>query len=262
MKSPRPLTMLGTFFAILLLLSSPALAGGASFAKPIEKAHDAKAWYAKDAFEAGIAVEFGGQQALAGTLLTDPSVGHVRIEMPDGTVVVHNPEGVWKAPADSAFQGARFHILTWPYFLAAPMKLQDPGTQLEKLGKLPFEDGKKLAAARLTFDSGVGDTPDDWYVVYRDAKTDRLAGMAYIVTFGKDTAAAEAEPHAITYHDFKEVDGIPIPTRWQFWNWSQEKGIHGEPIGHVKITDPRFVAPAPDAFAKPADGEVQPLPGS
>lgn len=261
MKSKRLLTALATVSA-LLLLSAPSLAGGASFAKSIEKAHGAKAWYQKAAFETEITVEFGGQQALAGTLLTDPVVGKVRIDLGDGTALVLNEEGVWKAPADSAFPGARFHILTWPYFVAAPMKLRDPGAQLEKLGKLPLKGGEELPAARLTFESGVGDTPDDWYVVYRDAESNRLAGMAYIVTFGKDTAAAEAEPHAITYHDFVEVEGVSIPTRWKFWNWSREKGIEGDPIGNVQLKKPRFVTPAADAFATPAGAEAQPLPGS
>ena len=118
-----------------------------------------------------------------------------------------------------------------------------------------------MPAARLTFDSGVGDTPDDWYVVYRDAETNRLAGMAYIVTFGKDKSAAEAEPHAITYHDFEEVEGVMIPTRWQFWNWTQEEGIVGEPIGKVQLANPRFGWPRAEAFATPEGAAAQPLPG-
>ena len=255
----RPLFVL---VAALLLLSVPALAGGpfaADYAGPIEKAHGLDAWNAQSAFESGITVHFGGQKALDGKLITDPPGGKIRLEAVDGTVVVLNPEGVFQSPADSAFQGARFHILTWPYFIAAPMKLRDPGTHLKDLGKLPLNDGEKMPAARLTFDDGVGDTPDDWYVLYRDGKN-RLAGMAYIVTFGKDLEAAEKEPHAITYHDFQDVDGVAVPTRWQFWNWSQEKGIEGDPIGEVELRDPRFVQPGPDTFATPAGANEVPAP--
>lgn len=244
--------------ALALGLSSVALAGG--FADPIETAHKADVWRANPAIQTDITVEFGGTQMIDGTLLTDVAGGHVRIDLENGTSFVFDGSTAWTSPADSEVQGGRFHVLTWSYFLLAPLKLQDDGTHLEDLGKQPYRDGKKLPAARLTFGDNVGDTPDDWYVLYRD-RQDRLVSMAYIVTFGKDTAAAEKEPHAITYESFEVVDGAPVPVHWKFWNWTAEGGIHGDPIGEVKLSNPRFVTPAADAFTAGKDAREEALPG-
>lgn len=252
---------------LFLTLSSLSAAAHAEvfaerFAAAIEGAHGADAWHAQEAFQAEIAVSFGGNQVLAGTLITDTAIGGVRIVAGDGTVLVWDGAEAWVSPAGAAFQGARFHLLTWPYFLAAPYKLRDPGSHLADLGATPYRDGATMPAARLTFEAGVGDTPDDWYVVYRDPASERLAAMAYIVTYGKDLATAEGDPHAITYDGFETVGGVPIPTRWTFWSWSAETGIHGEPIGAVTLTDPRFIAAPEDAFTRPADARADALPGS
>lgn len=231
---------------------------GAEFAAAVGRAHGLETWVSKSALETQITVDFGGERVVSGTLLTDTTMSRVRLTLDDETVVVYNRGNAWTFPADSPFQGARFHILTWPYFLAAPMKLSDPGTHLEPRGSLPLS-GKKLPAARLTFDKEVGDSPDDWYILYRDGN-DRLAGMAYIVTFGKATEEAEKEPHAITYHDFVEVDGVTLAKRWKFWNWSEEKGAHGDQIGEVRLYKPHFVDLDPSLFERVKGSRPEPAP--
>lgn len=234
----------------------------AAFAAPIEAAHGKEAWERAGAVSADLSLSMGGNQVLAGRLLFTPQVGRSRLELADGTVAVFDGEGAWVSPAAADLPQARFHLLTWPYFLAAPFKLRDPGAHLEDLGTRPH-DGVEHPAARLTFDPGVGDSPDDWYVVYRDPATGRLAAMAYVVTYGGRSAEeAAAEPHAITYHDFRQVDGATLPTTWRLWNWSEEEGIHGDPLGEVILADLAFVTPPPDAFARPADAEEDPLPAA
>lgn len=195
-------------------------------------------------------------------MLFTPEVGEARLDLADGTVAVFDGERAWVSPAGAEFPQARFHLLTWPYFLAAPFKLRDPGAHLEDLGTRPL-DGAEHPAARLTFDPGVGDSPDDWYVVYRDPSSDRLAAMAYVVTYGGRSAEeAGAEPHAITYHDLQQVDGATLPTTWRMWHWSEEEGVHGDPIGEVVLTDLAFVTPPGDAFERPADAQEDPLPSA
>jgi len=234
----------------------------AAFAGPIEAALGAEAWYSHDAVSTDVTVEFGGHPALAGHLTFRPDLTGSRIETADGTVALWDGDTAWVAPGDAEFPQARFHVLTWPYFFAAPFKLRDPGTHLEDLGELPFLAGAPVPAARLTFDAGVGDTPDDWYVLYRDPATDRLAGMAYVVTFGRSVEEAEAEPHAISYGSFEEVDGVQVPTVWQFWLWSEEGGISGDPIGRVELSNVHFVTPAPDAFTAPEGAREEKLPSA
>lgn len=45
-------------------------------------------------------------------------------------------------------------------------------------------DEKDHQTAKLTFEKGIGDAPDDWYVVYTDPENNTMQAAAYIVTFG------------------------------------------------------------------------------
>jgi hypothetical protein len=83
--------------------------------------------------------------------------------------------------------------------------------------------------------------------------------MVYIVTYGKQSAE-EATPHAIVYGGYQRVDGVPIPTTWTFYNWSGQRGPHGDPIGRVTLRNPRFAQPADSAFAPPTGAQQASLP--
>ncbi len=229
------------------------------FAGPIEQAHRSQAWRSKKALRANLRVDFGGQTILDGSLLMDTPGGLSRIELKDGTVAVFDGREAWVSPSGSQMQRARFHLLTWPYFLAAPYKLTDPGAKLEEKGRQQLQ-GKTYETALLTFEAGTGDTPEDWYLLYRDQASSQLYAMAYIVTYGTDAEEAAADPHAVTYHQFTEVDGVPIPTQWDFWTWREGQGIVGEQLGQVIISDVRFVEPGPADFVKPPDSRADALP--
>lgn len=232
---------------------------GNDFAAPIERAHSAEAWRQKEGFESGIVVSFGGNTILDGRMLMTPSMSRTRVELSSGPVVIWDGTDAWVSPSGAEFPEARFHALTWSYFLSVPTKLRDPGARVSPLGEKELR-GQEFDAAKLTFDPGVGDTPDDWYVLYRNPENGRLAAMAYIVTFGTSREEAEKEPHAITYDEYVEIDGVAIPTKWTFWTWSEGEGIHGEPIGGVTLTDPRFVTPDAAAFELPEDRRKEELP--
>ena len=245
----------------------PALAGceetprpaTAKLAQRIAEAHGMKAWQAKRAVAAEITAYFGGQEMISGSMVYDHHQGRVRMETGAGAVLVFDGATAWVSPASATVPMARFQLLTWPYFLAAPFKLQDPGSHLAETEPLAL-DGRTHETARLTFDPGVGESPDDWYILYADPDTHRLAAMAYIVTYGATLEKAEEEPHSIVYHDFVVVDGVTLPARWTFHHWSAEQGPHGDPIGRVELANLRFVEPDDAAFARPAGAKEEPLP--
>ena len=232
-----------------------------TFAARIARAHGKQTWDQKQAVQADIVLEFGGNEMLNGTLIYDMHTSCARIELNDGTTLVFDGEKAWVSPAEAQVSMARFHLLTWSYFLAAPFKLADPGTHLQPSGTLPLED-KLVATRKLTFDEGVGDAPDDWYIIYPDLATNRLAAMAYIVSYGKSVEAAEEEPHAIVYHDYETIDGVALSMRWTMHHWSTEKGPHGDPIGEVQLRNVEFVDVDETTFAKPDDAREDKLPGS
>ncbi|MEM9555081.1 MAG: hypothetical protein AAGC60_12545 [Acidobacteriota bacterium] len=252
LSTTRVLVLAAVAVVAASLVAAPALADAdaASYVAAIESAHGGAVYGAQQAVAAEIVVEFGGQTILQGTMLFDPAVSKVRMELVGGSVIVFDGADAWVAGPE--VPRARFHVLTWPYFFAAPFKLDDPGTHVESLGKVAWR-GDALPAVELTFGDGVGDSPDDWYVVYRDPSTHRLSGLGYIVTYGTSVEQAEAEPHAVSYDAYTEIgDGVSVATDWSFWNWNREEGLFGDPIGRATISNPRFTTPADDAFAAPA----------
>jgi hypothetical protein len=47
---------------------------------------------------------------------------------------------------------------------------------------------------------------------------------AYIVTLKAVRKKQRKSVHAIQYLEYKDVDGIPIATKWIFWAWEDGKG--------------------------------------
>jgi hypothetical protein len=228
------------------------------FAAPIEEAHADSIWTNSGVLQTGLNVTFGGQTRFDGQMLMETSMGRTRLDFGGDTVAVFDGERVWVAPDTAVAPRAHFNLLTWAYFAAAPYKLRDPGTRLADRDSMML-NGQRMPVARLTFEAGTGPSPDDWYMLYRDPQTGRLAAMAYIVTYGKQSAE-EATPHAIVYGGYQRVDGVPIPTTWTFYNWSGQRGPPGDPIGRVTLRNPRFAQPADSAFAPPTGAQQASLP--
>ncbi len=247
---------------LVALTTRPAaesVSAAVASAMRIEAAHGMPAWLARPVFATEIQVSFGGSPVLDGTMLYDHAGGRVRMDLTDGTVLVFDGRRAWVSPRAAEIQMPRFHLLTWPYFVAAPYKLRDPGSVLTPHGRHPL-DGTDHVTALLTFDPGIGDTPDDWYVLYEDPETHRLVAMAYIVTYGKTPQEAEQDPHAIVYRDFEDVDGAVISTRWTFHHWTIEQGPDAPLDAGVQLTNPRFETLDEAVFARPPDAREAPLP--
>jgi len=235
------------------------------FAASVEKAHNYEAWAAQDAFEAEFVLGDPEEPMLKGTMLFETGSMRSRLNLDGGAQLIWDGSTVWVSPADAEIERARFHALTWPYFAAVPFKLADPGSQLE-----PMEPQEVLGVqcnmAKLTFDEGVGDTPEDWYIVYQNAETGLLKALAYTVTYGatgeEELEKALNEPHGMSYDTYTEVGGVQISTEWTFRHWNEEEGFHGDPMMQFKMSNPRFVTAEPGAFEKPEDAQEAKLPSS
>lgn len=229
---------------------SPAVA----FAQSIEASHNKQAWEAKNAVSFDIDLTYGGKQALAATITSRTNSTGVRVDKKDGTKLIYNGKDVFLSPANADDKRARFNMFTWNYFFAIPFKLTDPGTNWELLDSLQIDE-TPYSAGKLSFGENIGDAPDDWYVIYQQPETGLLHTAAYIVTLGKTKEKAEEDPHAIVYHDYIEVDGIPVATKWTFHNWDQENGI-GEQLGEATISNIKFFDVKDDFFEQPKDSKL------
>ncbi|PKG42150.1 hypothetical protein [Psychroflexus sp. MES1-P1E] len=203
----------------------------------LEKAHQLDAFQKEDLVSFDIELNFNGQDRLKAKIYSTTNSSQVKVVNQEGTELFFDGSEVWIHPEDSLYQGARFDALTWSYFFMAPYKLNDIGTYHSKTKPLPYQDDSVLETTKLTFGNNVGDSPDDWYVVYQRKEDNLLAAMAYIVTFGgKSEEKASQNPHAINYEDYKEIDSIPFAHRWTFWNWSETEGLKDQ-IGEARISN-------------------------
>ena len=214
-----------------------------AFAQGVEKTHNKEAFLAHNNISFDIALNFNGQERLKGTFTMRTNSSKIKFESKDGKTIIYNGEEVYRTPKEAEMESARFDILTWPYFMAMPFKLTDGGTIWSDV-KQVTEKNRDYSKAKLTFEAGVGDTAEDWYQVYVDNNTNLLNYAAYIVTFGKSVAKAEQEPHAILYENYVVIDAIAISDTWKFYNWSEEKGLYGEPIGDATLRNIQFLESA------------------
>ena len=265
--SPMPDRIFARILVALCILSafvtcSPAgqnATGTSEFARPIEVAQGRTAWRGHRAFASEVRVQFGGKTILEGTMTFNTAVNLARMDLDNGSTLVFDGRTAWQSPPDSPQTRGRFHVLTWPYFLAAPFKLSDPGARIAEREELQL-DGITYDTALLSFDPGTGDTPEDWYRLFRDRQTNRLAAMGYIVTYGKDADEAKKKPSVIVYGDFTTIQGVTIPIVWDLYYWEPDRGRDAEAKARVVLSAPRFVEPGPDFFTKPDDARELPLP--
>ncbi|MCH7664475.1 MAG: hypothetical protein IH936_00885 [Acidobacteria bacterium] len=135
----------------------------------------------------------------------------------------------------------RFLALLNYYFLNLPWLVKDPGVVLSEpeTARL-FDDPTDYVTIRMTFEAGVGDTPEDYYVLYIHPETNRLAACEYIVTYTSllPEGAESTNPHVLIYDQWTEVSGLRVPTHYTIYeqdhsvyatcdvsDWSFEKGF-------------------------------------
>lgn len=221
------------------------------FTDKVENAHHKQDFLAKEAVQFDFKLEFGGKERMDAkfTTLTNSTEGV--IEFKNGSKIIFNKDKVYYSATIPNEESVRFDAFTWSYFFLFPYKLSDPGTIWNAYTNKE-KDLENYNTEKLTFKSGTGDAPDDWYVVYANKKTNLLEKAAYIVSVKAGKEEAEKDPHAIQYLDYKTVDGIPMATKWVFWGWEDGKGLTNK-LGLATLSDIKFVKVDADYFKAGAD---------
>lgn len=144
------------------------------------------------------------------------------------------------------------------YFLNLPWLTQDPGVFLvdSGMGRFPTAE-KDYLTVRMTFDEEVGDTPDDYYVLFIDPDTHRMAATEYVVSFGPmlDLFQAPADakfigPFFHVYRKWETVAGLTVPSEYDtFLPDGSKMGVH-------EVTDWSFDQPFDSARLEMPDGAV------
>ncbi|WP_282044002.1 DUF6503 family protein [Winogradskyella flava] len=106
------------------------------------------------------------------------------------------------------------------YFYAMPFIVGDDGIIYEDAEPLIF-DGKTYPGILISYEAGVGVSPDDQYIIYYDAETGQMEWLAYTVTFGKDGKSKEFK--FIRYNNWQTVNGLRLPKSVDWYKYENNR---------------------------------------
>lgn len=142
----------------------------------------------------------------------------------DGTDVWYIGRKEQDFPAGSA----RFYHNLHFYFFAMPFVFADPGLQYQSLGKKSFR-GIDYDVLQITYKNGVGDSPDDEYIIYLHPETHQMTLLLYTVTYFSKQESREYS--ARFYKDWQWVNGMLVPYICEKYQWQ------GDSLGELQYTN-------------------------
>ncbi|WP_179020380.1 DUF6503 family protein [Winogradskyella forsetii] len=164
-------------------------------------------------------------------------------------------ETLWiKEKAGSEYNGKpMFYKGLMMYFYAMPFIVGDDGIIYEEAEPLTFE-GKTYPSILISYEAGIGESPDDEYIIYYDSETGQMQWLAYTVTFGKDGKSNEFK--FIRYNNWQTVNGLVVPKSVDWYTYENNQPI--EKRNTVEFTDVMISEKFPDTsiFEKPEDAKV------
>ena len=220
-----------------------------TYSQKIEIAHKKAVFLKQEAVQFNAEVEFGGNVIFNAQIAISTTSDIAKITYKNGDEIYVNKEKVFVSDNLKENKGVRFHAYTWTYFFLYPYKLSDKGTIWNDAFKTE-ETNNAFNTAKLTFEANTGDAPDDWYVNYTNKENNQLNHVAYIVTANSSVEKAEADPHAIKYLDYNEINGVPFAANWGFYEWNTKEGLTNK-IGSAKITNIQFIKDFRNNFKVP-----------
>jgi len=153
-----------------------------------------------------------------------------------------NGEEAWVKAKDSTVfnYNTRFWSLTPYFFMGQPFVLAGKGTNLELLDQVEFKDNL-YQAVKVTFDSGTGDAPDDYYVLYFNTRSRKLEVIRYIVSYpGYFEKGKHLPEKFMELLGEQTVDGITFPKNYKTY-WLNEENAPGEHITDIKLSEIKFL---------------------
>ncbi len=169
----------------------------------------------------------------------------------EGFVSGKNEDGAWALPSVEAlglppafFESGNF------YFIAMPFVFADPGVVTRDIEPTEFQ-GKTYDRVAVSYPQGVGDTPEDDYILYIDSQTRRLKMIDFVPTSAEvngDTPLDEIPRKALVFDTWERYDGLLIPSQATFYGWTDGQ-LQGEGSTY-RIHSVKFSkdAPGPEYF--------------
>ncbi len=181
-----------------------------------------------------------------------------RHQLVGDTTVQYGWDGqqAWVMPTDTLIPyDVRFWSLTPYYFVGIPFVLADEGITLSLLEPDTL-GGNTYDLVKVTFGTGVGDAPDDYYVVYIAQDDNQVEAIRYIVSYpGYFPDGGHAPEKLMTYEGAQTVEGVILPERYRTFWWKDEQVA--EHITNISLSEVAFRPDiTADYFAAPAEAQI------
>lgn len=165
----------------------------------------------------------------------------------EGATFGWDGKNAWVSPEDAKLSiPAGFWALTPYYFVGVPHVLADPGTIHEKLAEDFTLEGKSYAQVKVTYGTGVGESPEDYYIVLIDPETKLVKGVRYIVTSPLVMKGKEPVEKLLTYEGWHRISGVFFPKSHLTYTMDGDKV--GEEMRSATVSDARFLGAADVSF--------------
>lgn len=181
-----------------------------------------------------------------------------RAELIDMPTHIQGYDGssIWiKEKDDNKNDGSRakFYRGLMMYFYAMPFIVGDDGIIYEDVAPLVFE-GKSYPGILISYEAGVGASPDDQYIIYYNAESGQMEWLGYTVTFGKDGKSKDF--HFIRYNNWQTVNDLVVPKSLDWYKY--ENNVPTEKRNTVQFIDVVVSEKATDTsmFKMPEGGKV------
>lgn len=145
--------------------------------------------------------------------------------------------------ADTSYKGnAKFYHNLMFYFYAMPFVAADDGIIYSEAKPLIFED-KAYPGIRISYNQGVGESPEDEYFIHYDPNTHRMKWLGYTVTFFSGEKSKKVK--WIRYNDWGPFSGLLLPKSLTWYNL--EDGVLTEPREPTEFINIKLTKEQPDA---------------
>jgi len=176
------------------------------------------------------------------------------IEMPNHTIGFDGDDFWLKNKDTATYKGnPKFYYNLMFYFYAMPFILADDGIIYEEVAALIFE-GKTYPGIKISYESGIGESPEDEYILYYDSETNKMAWLGYTVTYFSKEQSKEF--HFIKYSNWQTVKGLVLPETLTWYKY--ENNLPTEKRNDLQFTDIKVSTEKPDAdiFEAPAGAAI------
>jgi len=119
-------------------------------------------------------------------------------------------------------------------------------------------DSVEYDAVKISFDTGVGESPGDFYIAHFDTETHRLRFLLYTVTYF--SGESNENYYGRMYDEWQEVGGLLLAAKTQSYSWDPEKRQLNEAGGVTTYSNIEFETQPPDdsMFAPPRGAVIVP----